>query len=313
MSSAGRSRVKAELVLDCRNRARRGRAVERARPAALVDRHSRQDALGLRPDGSVRAELSRAGPHLLLRAAQGRDVGRGLRRRLCLLRSEERAARRHRGVRAGPAADAAERRPHRPAGPLHRRRHGREGFRAGLFGLAARRRPEAHAALRLRALRQLHLLQPGRAHDVFRRFAGMRDRRLRLRSARPGRSAASARLRELPKGRGVPGRLMRRRRGLHLERGLGGLSGGSLRARRPPRPHDRGAGRQADLRRLRRTRSRHAVHHHVAARLERRTASSASRIPAGCLPSGRGSKDCSTRRSPGEVAAGCRQQREECK
>ena len=73
---------------------------------------------------------------------------------------------------------------------------------------------------------------------------------------------------DLTRESGVPGRFLRRRGGSGLERDLGGPPRDPGPAGRDGRPGRRGSDVQADVLRLRRRGPRHALHHHVATRLD---------------------------------------------
>ena len=136
--------------------------------------------------------------------------------------------------------------------------------------LPDQRRPLGAAPVRRHHGAELDRVLAGRPHALFRRHAAACDLGVRFQSPcrhdrRPPACSPTSR-------RARPSRrLLRRCRGLSLERRIRRPPPDPLRAGRPPRPHHRTAGDQPDLLLLRRRRPRHALCHqrHAGAQARR--------------------------------------------
>ena len=171
--------------------------------------------------------------------------------------------------RRGRAADAAERRALRRFRRVRVRDEGR-GQRAAARGgrvLSAQCRSHARTAGVARGRdREQHRVLAGWREDVFLRFAGTRDFRVRLPCGRRCRERAVVRAARRCRRR--PGRLDRRSRRRPVECAVGRQAGGALRAGRCRDGSHRGADRAAELHGARRRRP--PVRDERAHRVERR-------------------------------------------
>src|SRR5260221_157756 len=151
------------------------------------------------------------------RVAQERRRGARAGRRLPLLRFPQRQARNRIARRYRTLAYAPERRQVRPARPLLRGRHGRQGGAEDLRAVAPRSRSLRDPRRRRHHLLERTVLEPRRQNVLLRRHLPGRDLALRLRP-RDRHASQQAAFRFVQERSGSGRRVDRGRRGLRVER-----------------------------------------------------------------------------------------------